>query len=59
MNQLMANETLFKMYDRDGKGYIDAGDLRRVAGIAGVDLGEDEIGEMVGFNQVPGQVLFD
>lgn len=55
----MANETLFKMYDRDGKGYIDAEDLRRVAGIAGVELGEDEIGEMVGFNQVPGQVLFD
>lgn len=38
MNQYQANESLFKLYDKDGKGYIDANDLRRVAEITRIDL---------------------
>jgi Ca2+-binding EF-hand superfamily protein len=43
MNMLIANENLFKMYDQGNKGYINAGDLRRVSQISGVELTEDEI----------------
>ena len=31
------------MYDQGNKGYINAGDLRRVSQISGVELTEDEI----------------
>lgn len=58
-NTHVANEALFRMYDRQGKGYIDAEDLRRVARLSGVELGEEEIESMLGFNLVPGQAQFD
>lgn len=56
---LIANENLFKMYDQGNKGYINAGDLRRVSQISGVELTEDEIQQMLGYNVVPGQAGFD
>ena len=59
MNTLMANQNLFRMYDRDRKGYIDGGDLRRVSQITGIQLTQEEIGEMLGFNIVPGQAQID
>lgn len=31
MNQLMANESIFRLYDKERKGYIDGKDLKRVA----------------------------
>lgn len=39
-NQQIENESLFKMYDKAGKGYIDKDDLIRVSSIAGVPLSE-------------------
>lgn len=59
MNQCLANQSLFKLYDKDGKGYIDANDLRRVAQITGIDLSKQEISEMMDYNIVPGQAQFD
>lgn len=41
MNQLMANQSLFKMYDQAKKGYIDKEDLKRVSEITGIELSED------------------
>lgn len=59
MNQLMANQSLFNMYDQGKKGYIDREDLKRVSEITGIDLSEEELNEMTGFTTVQGQVSFD
>ena len=41
------NEWLYSLYDSEGKGFIGAKDLQRVAEIAGVELGEEEMGQML------------
>ena len=40
-------ESLFKLYDKNGKGYIDVNDLQRVSEITGIPLDESEIEEML------------
>jgi Ca2+-binding EF-hand superfamily protein len=41
------NEWLYALYDRAAKGFIDRADLARVAAVAGVELGEEEVGAML------------
>ena len=55
----MALETLFKMYDGKGKGYIDSNDLIRVSEITGIPLEASEIEEMLVSETEPGKVKFE
>lgn len=41
------NEWLYSLYDFDRKGFIGAKDLQRVSEITGIELGEEEIEQML------------
>lgn len=39
-NQNIANEQLYRLYDRNNKGYIDSDDLKYAGDVAGIFLDE-------------------
>lgn len=56
---MLENEYIFGLYDKDGKGYIDERDLRRLSRITGVELTEQEISEMMATDIETGKIFFD